>query len=101
MVHMAPGKLGEVTRDWAKTLKSDGVFAVSYINCKENKDEVKFLASRSAPGEVKIFSHYNSKEVDEAFSGAGLELIDTSTGDYSGHGHVMSDFFGSVMYRKE
>ena len=101
MVHMAPNKLGEATKGWAKTLKSGGVFAVSYINRKDNQDEMKFLASRSAPGEVKIFSHYNNGEVDEAFGEAGLKLIDSSTGDYDWHGHVMSDFFGSVMYRKE
>lgn len=100
MVHMAPGKLGETTAEWAKALKPEGVFAVSYINRKAGKSEMKLLASRSAPGEIKIFSHYMGVEVDEAFNSAGLELIDSSTGDYTGHGHVMSDFFGSAMYRK-
>lgn len=101
MVHMAPGKLEETTREWTKTLKSGGIFAVSYINKKEGNGEMKLLASRSAPGEIKIFSHYTSEEVDKAFSNSGLKLINSTTGDYDGHGHVMNNFFGSAMYRKE
>lgn len=101
MVHMAPGKLEESTRGWTKGLKEGGIFAVSYINKKEGQNNIKFLASRSAPGEIKIFSHFNSKEVDEAFDAAGLKLIDRTNGDYTGHGHVLSDFFCSAMYRKK
>jgi hypothetical protein len=101
MVHMAPGKLEESTKGWTESLKQGGIFAVSYINKKEGQGEIKFLASRSAPGEIKIFSHYTPKEVDKAFGNAGLKLINSSTGDYDGHGHVMTNFFGSAMYRKE
>ena len=100
MVHMDPTKFEEATQGWAKTLKQGGVFAVSYINKKDNGHDMKLLASRSAPGEVKIFSHFRSQDVDRVFENAGMRLIDSSTGDYSGHGHVMKDFFGSAMYRK-
>lgn len=101
MVHMVPGKLAETTAKWARTLKAGGIFAVSYIKRKKGQGEIKLLASRSAPGEIKVFSHYTPAEVDEAFSSAGMRLIDMSSGDYGGHGYVMSDFFGNSMYRKE
>jgi hypothetical protein len=101
MIHMAPGKLGETTRKWTKALKQGGVLGMSYINRKDGVPGMKLLASRSAPGEVKVFSHYTSTEVDRSFRSAGLKLVDSSKGDYTGHGHVMSDFFGSAIYRKE
>jgi hypothetical protein len=100
MVHMVPGKLGETTARWLETLKDGGVFAVSYIKRKEGNGPVKLLASMSAPGEIKVFSHYTQAEVDEAFISAGMNLIKTSSGDYGGHGYIMSDFFGDSMYRK-
>jgi len=101
MVHMAPDELVNATMGWSKTLKKGGIFSVSYINKKEGQGGTKLLASKSAPGEIKIFSHYTSKEVDAAFSKSGLKLINSSTGDYDGHGHVMSNFFGNAMYRKD
>jgi len=101
MVHMVPGKLNETTARWAETLKHGGVFAVSYIKRKEGHGMIKLLASRSAPGEIKVFSHYTPDEVDKAFISAGMKLIGASSGDYGGHGYIMSDFFGDSMYRKE
>jgi hypothetical protein len=100
MVHMVPGKLKETTARWLETLKHGGVFAVSYIKRKEGNGPIKLLASMSAPGEIKVFSHFTPKEVDEAFISAGMKLIGTSSGDYGGHGYIMSDFFGDSMYRK-
>lgn len=100
MVHMVPGKLDETTARWLETLKTGGVFAVSYIKRKEGNGPIKLLASMSAPGEIKVFSHYTPTEVDKAFSSAGMKLIGTSSGDYGGHGYIMSDFFGDSMYRK-
>lgn len=101
MVHMAPGQLENSTKGWTKALKQDGIFAVSYINKKDGQGDIKILASSSAPGEIKIFSHYTPSEVDRAFESAGLKLINSSSGDYTGHGHVMKGFFNSAMYRKK
>ncbi len=100
MVHMVPEKLEKSAKGWAEGLNPGGIFAVSYINKKEDQSRMKFLASRSAPGEIKIFSHYNSQEVDKVFESAGLKLIDSSTGNYTGHGHIMKDFFNIAMYKK-
>ncbi|MBN2459577.1 hypothetical protein JXB28_04805 [Candidatus Woesearchaeota archaeon] len=101
LVHMVPGKLNETTAKWAEALKPGGIFSVSYIKRKEGKGNIKLLASKSALGEIKIFSHYTPKEVDEAFTSAGMRLIDMASGSYNGHGYVMDDFFGSSAYRKE
>lgn len=99
LVHMPNERLNESIAQWSKTLVRDGIFAVSYIPTKKDQSTV-FLASRSAPGEIKVFSHYSSKRIDEAFSLADLTLIDMTSGDYNGHGHVMKDFFTNAFYKK-
>ena len=100
LVHMVPGKLGENLEQWAKFLKDEGIYAVSYIKRKEGQDEMKLLASRSAPGEIKVFSHYSDKEVEESFSSFGFKLIKHTSGDYDGHGYKLNDFFGSGFYKR-
>lgn len=101
LVHMVPGKLRENLEQWAKFLKDDGIYAVSYIKRKEGQGEMKLLASRSAPGEIKVFSHYSDKEVEDSFNSFGFKLIKHTSGDYDGHGFKLNDFFGSGFYKKD
>ncbi|MBC8435284.1 hypothetical protein H8D91_02160 [archaeon] len=100
MVHMAPGKLEENVAQWSRFLKPEGVFAVSYWRKGENNEDMKLLASRSAPGEIKVFSHFSDEEVDSAFDSAGLTLMNHTIGDYDGHGHKMEGVFGNGFYKK-
>lgn len=101
MVHMMPGKLEENITQWSEFLKPNGIFVASYIKRKEGQDEMKLLASRSAPGEIKVFSHYTDVEVEKAFNNSGLEIVKHTSGDYDGHGYKLNDFFGSGFYRKK
>lgn len=100
LVHMVPGKLKENLGQWTNFLKDEGLYAVSYIKRKEGQGEMKLLASRSAPGEIKVFSHYSDGEVEESFNSLGFKLVKHTNGDYDGHGFKMDDFFGSGFYKR-
>jgi SAM-dependent methyltransferase len=100
LIHMPEQYLDSSIADWGKTLKEGGVFAVSYIPPRKEGQTTKFLASRSAPGEIKVFSHYTPSMVDNAFTKAGFALIDSSSGDYGGRGHIQRKFFSGAFYKK-
>jgi hypothetical protein len=101
LIHMPEKLLQSSIEGWGKTLKQGGIFAVSYIPPREDGLTTKVLTSRSAPGEIKVFSHYTPEIIDAAFEGAGFAMIDSSTGDYGGRGKVQEGFFSNAFYRKE
>jgi SAM-dependent methyltransferase len=101
LIHLPEQLLHSSVKGWGRTLKEGGIFSVSYIPPRKDGLTTKFLTSRSAPGEIKVFSHYTSEVIDGAFKDAGLSLIDSSTGDYAGHGHIQKGFFSNAFYRKE
>jgi SAM-dependent methyltransferase len=100
LIHMPEQYLDGAIDGWGQTLTKDGLFAVSYIPPRKEGQTTQILASRSAPGEIKVFSHYTPERIDEAFAKAGFELANASTGDFAGRGHVQSKFFGNAFYRK-
>lgn len=96
-IHSDPETLEDDIVFWSGKMRENGVFGGSYIRAE--KTGRRFLASRSAPGEIKVFTHFCDADIEQAFENCGFTKLLSSKGDYSGRGSEQKDFFGNFLYR--